>query len=90
MKNKLQLGVFIIGQILRLCKNSERQQTNLQNDCSLVVLKELCDNWINKNVYLLEGTAVARKIMKYSAGCVQKKAIPDIRKLKNGLNEQQW
>ena len=32
--------------------------------CSRVVVKELCDDWINKNVYPLEERAVLRKVLK--------------------------
>ena len=64
VKNKSQSGAFVVGRMLRLCRNSEGQQTNLRNDCSLVVAKELCDAWINKNVYPLEGRVVTKKELK--------------------------
>ena len=92
VKNKLQSGAFFIGRMLRLCRNSEGQQTNPRNDCSLVVVKEQCDDWINKNVYPLEERAVARKVLKdYEIFRQMSKedSNPKYKNLTNGLNGQQ-
>ena len=78
--------------MLRLCRNSEGHQTNSRNDCSLVIAKELCDDWINKNVYPLEGRAVARKVLKdceiFRRMC-KENSNPKYKNLTNGLNGQQ-
>ncbi|KAK6195769.1 hypothetical protein SNE40_001126 [Patella caerulea] len=65
-KLKLQKGQFVIGRMLALCRIDKDKVTVRRNkeEASLVVARELCDDWIRKNVYPADERTVASYIQK--------------------------
>jgi len=63
LKSKLPPGIYLLGQMIHLCRTVEKGQNQIsKNDASNVVAEEVCDDWISKNVYPKKLRSVAKQI----------------------------
>jgi hypothetical protein len=62
-KPKLPLGLYLLGRMIHLCQPASKGEKQISKaDASRTVAKEVCSDWISKNVYPKTERAVAKQI----------------------------